>query len=257
MGLSTDGVTSRLAAGGFIAAAEEAAELVAAAGGDDARLEAMLARRLQGEPLAWVTGSAELCGLRVHVDPGVYVPRWATELVAERAAALLPDEGVAVDLCTGSGAVAAVLQARHPGARVVAGDIDERAVDCARRNGVDARVGDLFEAIAAELRGFVDVVVAVTPYVPHDELEHLQRDTFAYETALAYDGGADGLAVVRRVLGDARRWLRPGGSVVLELGGDQPAELDEELARLGYLDAVVLRDDDGDVRGLSAAWAAA
>ena len=256
MVLSLDDVVARLAAAGFIAADEEAAELVAAAGGDDKRLSAMLARRLEGEPLAWITGTAELCGVRVRVDPGVYVPRWATELVAERAVALLPDAGIAVDLCTGSGAVAVVLRTRRPDARVVAGDIEERAVATARRNGVDAHVGDLFDAIPAELRGFVDVVIAVAPYVPSDELGTLQRDTFTYETALAYDGGDDGLDVVRRVLRDARRWLRPGGSVVLELGADQPAQLSAELARLEYDDVEVLRDADGDVRGLSARWGA-
>jgi release factor glutamine methyltransferase len=97
--------------GGFVAAAEEAEELLTAAGGDAERLEAMVARREDGEPLAWITGSVAFCGSTVAIHRDVYVPRWHTELVAERAAELLPDGGVAIDLCTGSGAVAATLRA--------------------------------------------------------------------------------------------------------------------------------------------------
>jgi release factor glutamine methyltransferase len=241
-----------LARAGFIAAEDEAAELLAAAHGDETRLHAMLQRRLTGEPLAWITGHARFCGIDVTVDPGVYVPRWHSEQLALRAAARLPENGVAVDVCTGSGAVAAVLSARRPRARVVGSDLDERAVTCARRNRVEAYRGDLFDPLPAELRGRVDVVTGVVPYVPTAELPLLQRDTFSFETPLAYDGGDDGTAVLRRVLAEAPAWLRPGGAVVLELGGRQPALLAEELARLGYAPATVLVDEEGDVRGIEA-----
>ena len=101
--------------GGFVAADEEARELMDAAAGDPARLEELVLRRETGEPLAWITGFVAFCGLQIVVHPDVYVPRWHTELVAERAAARLPEDGVAIDLCTGSGAVAATLRARRPG----------------------------------------------------------------------------------------------------------------------------------------------
>src|SRR4051794_37235078 len=120
---------------GFVAADEEAAELVEAAGGDRDRLDALVARRLTGEPLAWITGWAEFCGERITIHPGVYVPRWQTEPMARRALERLPDGGTAIDLCTGSGAVAAVLSAKA--ARVVASDLDPKAVACARANGVE------------------------------------------------------------------------------------------------------------------------
>ena len=107
---------------GFVAAEEEAAELLAAPGD----LEAMVARRLTGEPLAWITGTAPFCGLWIRVDPGVYVPRWQTEALAWRAVERLPTDGVAIDLCTGSGAIAKVLMTHRPGARVVASDVDPR-----------------------------------------------------------------------------------------------------------------------------------
>jgi release factor glutamine methyltransferase len=242
----------RLAAAGFVAADAEAEELEARAGADAALLEALLARRLAGEPLAWVTGGTRFCGRRLHVDAGVYVPRPHTELLAARAVARSPAAGAAVDACTGCGAIAATLAAERPGARVVATDIDERAVACARRNGVDARLGDLLAPLPATLAGAVDVVVAVVPYVPTPELRLLQRDTFAFESPLAYDGGADGAVLLRRLVTEAARVLRPGGALLLELGGDQACLLAPDLAREGYGDVAVLVDTDGDVRGVEA-----
>ncbi|MCW2984929.1 MAG: methyltransferase [Conexibacter sp.] len=236
--------------GGFVAAQEEAAELLARAGGDGELLDALVARRLTGEPLAWITGSVEFCGLSVRIDPGVYVPRWHSELLAERAAAALPEHGVAVDLCTGCGAIAAVLAARRPSARVVAADVDPRAVACARANGVDAVTADLLPPSLAA--GTVDVVVGVVPYVPTGELGLLQRDTFTFETPLAYDGGEDGCAILRRAIAGAAGVLRRGGVLLLELGGDEASLLSGDLAGAGFTDVVVLRDEDGDVRGVEA-----
>ena len=245
-------LVARLEAGGFVAAEEEAAELEAAAGGDAGRLEAMLARRLTGEPLAWITGSAPFCELQIRVDPGVYVPRWQTEQLARRAAALLPETGLAIDLCTGAGAIARVLTAARPDARVVAADLDERAVACARANGIEAYQGDLFEPLPAGLEGRADVVVAVVPYVPTPDLPLLQRDTFTFETTRSYDGGPDGLHILRRVAAGARDFLRPGGVLLLELGGDQAELLRADLEQAGYGDVAVLSDEDGDVRGIEA-----
>src|SRR3954447_21225901 len=150
-----------LARNGFVAAEGEADELIAGAGGDEARLQAMVARRLTGEPLAWITGTVEFCGLEVIVHPGVYVPRWQTEPMARRALARLPEHGAGIDLCTGSGAVAKVLQRKA--ARVVACDLDPRAVANARANGVEAYAGDLFAPLP-EIAA--DVISGVVPYVP-------------------------------------------------------------------------------------------
>jgi release factor glutamine methyltransferase len=245
-------VEERLAAAGFVAAGEEAQELAAAAGGDDGRLEAMLRRRLTGEPLAWITGRADLCGVQVRVDPGVYVPRWQTEPLAERAAERLPAEGLAVDVCTGSGAVARVLSVRRPGARVIATDVDRRAVACARANSIDALLGDLLAPLPGDLGGRVDVIVGVVPYVPTPELGLLQRDTFTFESERSYDGGPDGAALLRRVVAESPPLLRPGGALLLELGGAQAEGLRGELARHGFGEVRVLADEDGDVRGIEA-----
>lgn len=247
-----DGLVRLLAVNGFVAAEEEAEELLAAADCDHARLTAMVERRLTGEPLAWITGTAPFCRLWVRVDRGVYVPRWQSEPLAERAAERLPEGGVAVDVCCGSGAIARVLVERRPGARVVACDVDERAVACARANGVDARRGDLLEPVPDELRGRVDVVVGVVPYVPTPELPFLQRDTFTFESPLAYDGGPDGLDLARRVIAQAAPLLRPGGALLLELGGDQACTARETLSAHGYTDVVERRDEDGDLRSIEA-----
>jgi release factor glutamine methyltransferase len=245
-------LTERLADAGFVAADEEAAELVAAAAGDAEVLDALVARRLTGEPLAWITGHVTFCGVEVRIDPGVYVPRWQTEQLARRAVERLPADGTAIDLCTGSGAVAKVLMACRPGARVVATDVDERAVACARANGVDVHRGDLLEPVPRALEGSADVVVAVVPYVPTADLPLLQRDTFTFETPLSYDGGPDGTDLLVRVAAESRRFLRPAGALLLELGGRQAEVLGDALARAGYTDIGVLVDEDGDVRGIEA-----
>jgi release factor glutamine methyltransferase len=246
------GLTELLAGAGFVAADEEADELIARAAGDAALLDALVERRLTGEPLAWITGSVSFCDLEIRVDPGVYVPRWQSEALARRAVERLPADGAAIDLCTGSGAMAKTLMARRPGARVVACDVDERAVACATANGVEAYRGDLFAPLPRALEGRVDVVVGVVPYVPTPELPLLQRDTFTFETPLSYDGGGDGTEILRRVLADSPRFLRRGGALLLELGGEQPDALGDDLAHLGYVDVSVLVDEDGDVRGVEA-----
>lgn len=249
-------LTTLLENAGFVAADEEAEELLEAAGGDAALLDALVARRLTGEPLAWITGTVSFCGVTVRVDPGVYVPRWQTELLAARAVARLPADGVAIDLCTGAGAIAATLLAERPGARVLASDLDERAVACARSNGVDAWHSDLFAALPPVPEGSVDVVVAVVPYVPTPELPLLQRDTFAFESPLSYDGGPDGMTLLRRVVAESPRFLRPGGALLLELGGEQADALASQLAAHGYGEVEVIVDEDGDVRGIQAMYRA-
>ncbi len=190
----------------------------------------------------------------IVVHPGVYVPRWQSLELARRAAARLPADGTAIDLCTGSGAIAAAVGAVRPGARIVATDSDERAVACARANGVEAWPGDLFAPLPASLRAATDVVVSVVPYVPSAELHLLPRDTLAFEDASHYDGGPAGLALLRRVVTEAPAFLRPGGALLLELGGDQADLLRPELDGAGFGSVETWSDEDGDLRGLEATF---
>lgn len=249
-------LSALLSGAGFVAAAEEADELIGRAAGDAGLLESLIERRLSGEPLAWITGQVRFCDLDIRVDPGVYVPRWQSEPLARRAAERLPVGGTAIDLCTGTGAMAKTLQAARPRALIVASDVDERAVACAVGNGVEASCGDLFAPLPSSLRGCTDVIVGVVPYVPTRALALLPRDTLAFESHTSYDGGSDGTDLLRRVLYDSPRYLRPGGALLLELGGDQADALGDDLARIGCSDVAVLVDDEGDVRGIETTWGA-
>lgn len=236
---------------GCVAAVEEAAELVAAAS-DDAVLETFVSRREHGEPLAWITGAVCFCGGTVRVDPGVYVPRVQTEELARRAAALLAGGGAhprAVDLCTGSGAVAVHLMSAVPGATVIAVDSDMLAAVCARGNGVPTIAGDLGEPLA---RHAFDVVTAVAPYVPTADLRYLPADVQRYEPRHALDGGDDGLDHLRRVVASAVDLLRPGGWFLTEVGGDQDRRLAPTLATCGFGPVATWLDEDDDLRGLAA-----
>jgi release factor glutamine methyltransferase len=232
-----------------VAAGDEAAELLSAAP-DAATLEAWVARRERGEPLAWITGYQLFCGQRIRIDPGVYVPRPQSEELARRAAAvLLAQGGPALDLCTGSGAIARHLMAAAPAATVVAADIDRGAVICARSNGVRVVQSDLADAFGG---GQAVVVTAIAPYVPTTALALLPSDVRDYEPALALDGGPDGLEVVRRIAAGARRVLRPGGWLFLELGGDQGPLVASFLTGSGWTSVSTWTDEEGDPRGLSA-----
>jgi release factor glutamine methyltransferase len=140
----------------------------------------------------------------------------------------------------------------RPRAAVVATDIDPVAVACARRNGVDAHLGDLAEPLSSLLHEKVDVVTAVPPYVPHGELHLLPRDVREREPAHALDGGPAGTDVLVRVAEAATRLLRPGGSVLLEIGGDQADEMKVVLGELGLSEIRVHRDDEGQDRAIEA-----
>jgi release factor glutamine methyltransferase len=242
-------VVDRLVAAGCVAAEDEARQFLAAAP-DDATLDAWLRRREAGEPPAWITGATDFAGCRVRVDPGVYVPRPQTEVLVRRAAAVLPARGRAVDLCTGSGAVAVGLAAAVPGATVIGVELDPAAARCARRNGVPVLVGDGADALGGD--GSFDVVTAVAPYVPTDAIEYLPADVRRYEPRSALDGGDDGLDLVRRVIVDAARLLRTRGWLFVEVGGTQDDALAAHLTTHGFAPVDQWRDADGDLRGIAA-----
>ena len=215
-----------------------------AAAGDAGVLESLVRRRESGEPVEWIVGWAPFCGLRVGVVPGVYVPRSQTEVLARAAAARMPRGGTAVDLATGSGAVALVLAgAAGPAGTVVATELDPVAAECARANGVAVHEGDLDATLPPNLEGRVDVLTANVPYVPTTALPLLPRDVREREPLLALDGGDDGLDLVRRVVDLAPRWLRPGGVAFVEIGPDQAGAFPAPPF-------VHHRDDDGDVRAV-------
>ena len=233
-------VVARLRAAGCVFAEEEARLLTAAASGPE--LESLVARRVAGEPLEPLLGWAEFCGLRVAVDPGVFVPRRRTALLVELGADAAPG-AVVVDLCCGTGAVAMALAARIPGAEVHAADVDPAALACARRNlpGHAVHLGDLYAALPAGLRGRVDVLAANAPYVPTAAIATMPPEARDHEPATALDGGADGVDLHRRVAAGARERLAPGGRLLIETSTAQAALTAAAVTAGGLVAEVVHR----------------
>lgn len=273
-------LVARLRAAGCVFAEDEAALLVAEAR-DAAELDAMTARRVAGEPLEQIVGWAEFRGLRIGVEPGVFVPRARTGLlVREAVRALRGGAGsaigamsatgassaigamgvtgatgarpVVVDLCCGTGAVGLAVAAEHPGVALWAVDLDPTAVACARRNAAelgpaDATVllGDLDAPLPAALEGRVDVLVANAPYVPTAEIAHMPTEARDHEPRVALDGGADGVDLHRRVAASAPRWLAPGGHLLIETSVRQAGDTAAACEGQG-LTVRVVHDDDLD-----------
>jgi release factor glutamine methyltransferase len=242
-------VVARLRAAGCVFAEDEA-RLLLAAGGD---LDALVARRVGGEPLEQVLGWAEFAGRRIAVAPTVFVPRRRTELLVSLARERAAGARVIVELCCGAAAVAAVLAADRPDAEVHAADVDPAAVACARRNLDPARVheGDLYAALPDALRGRVELLAVNAPYVPTEEIALMPPEAREHEARVALDGGPDGLALHRRVAAGAPDWLAPGGWLLLETSRHQ-AERSAALATAAGLAAEVVRDDEVDGTAIAA-----
>lgn len=240
-------MTATLRAAGCVFAEDEARLLLDAAR-DPAHLAALVRDRVAGRPLEQILGWAEFRGLRIAVEPGVFVPRRRTEFLVHLAAALLPaDDAVVVDLCCGSGAVAAALAATAPSSTLHACDIDPGAVRCARRNAVTASVhlGDLYDALPTSLHGRVDLLVVNAPYVPSGAIGSMPPEARLHEPRSALDGGADGVDVHRRVAAGAPGWLAPGGHLLIETSDRQAALTSAACARAGLTPRVARCPDLG------------
>ncbi len=227
-------------------------------------------------PLEHVLGWADFCGLRMAVDPGVFVPRRRTEFLVRQAVALVqqaiapagqpaspadqnpapprpagqnpaPPRTVVVDLCCGSGAVGAALAAALGQVELHAADIDPAAVACARRNvaavGGQVYAGDLYDPLPGTLRGSVDILAANVPYVPTGEIGLLPAEARVHEPLMALDGGPDGLGVLRRVSAAAPVWLAPGGHLLFETSKHQARQAVDIVARNGLIPQVVRSDE--------------
>ena len=215
------------------------------------RVRGLAARRATREPLQHITGVAPFRSLELAVGPGVFVPRPETEQVVQFAIdalrAVPSAEPVGVDLGTGSGAIALAMATEVPHARVYAVEKSPEAFAWTRRNvesvgatNLQAVLGDLADALP-ELDGAVDVVISNPPYVPDDAIPR-DPEVRLFDPAAALYGGADGLDVVRVISGVARRLLRPGGTLVLEHGELQGAQIRELLTADGWRAAATHRD---------------
>jgi release factor glutamine methyltransferase len=241
-----ESVVRRLRAAGCVFAEDEARLLLAAAG-MPAELDALVARRVAGEPLEHLLGWAEFAGLRIAVAPGVFVPRRRTEVLVEEAVAMSRPGAVVVDVCCGSAALGVAVATAVPHAELHAADVDPAAVACARANvarvGGQAYEGDLFEALPASLRERIDLLLANVPYVPSDAIALMPPEARLHEPRAALDGGQDGLDVARRVIAAAPEWLAPGGSLLFETGEGQASAALATVTSAG-LDARLVTDDE-------------
>jgi release factor glutamine methyltransferase len=246
-----DALAARLRAAGCVFAEEEAALLLEVTDSPD-ELDALVRRRVAGEPLETIVGWARFAGLQVACASGVFVPRLRTELMVRLAVARLTSPAVdrsgpatVLDLGCGTGAIGAAVANRVRGVRVWAVDVDPAAVACARRNLPPDQVllGDLYDPLPAGLR--FDVVLANAPYVPTDEIALMPAEARDHEHRVALDGGADGLAVQRRAIAGAGGRLAPGGAILVETGRHQAPATARLMADAGLLAEIHTDDEIG------------
>ncbi|UXA16726.1 peptide chain release factor N(5)-glutamine methyltransferase [Mycobacterium sp. SMC-4] len=211
------------------------------------RYRQLIALRAQRVPLQHLTGTASFGPVTVQVGPGVFIPRPETEALLEWASIQpLPAQAVIVDLCTGSGALALALAARHPGARVIAVDDSEQALDYARRNVGDTGI-ELVRAdvtapdLLADLDAPVDLLVANPPYIPAGA--QLEPEVAQHDPEHALFGGVDGMAVIGPIVDAATRLLRPGGYCAVEHDDTTSGQTVELFHRARCFDNVTARHD--------------
>ena len=230
-----------------------------------AKLREMVKRRAAGEPLQYITGEAEFCGLKFVVDRRVLIPRPETELLVETVLeqvkprlTLHASRFTLVDLGTGSGCIAVALAKKVDGAEVYATDSSAEALAVARgnaaRHGVEKKIrflqGDLLQVIPDSLR--VDVLVSNPPYIASGELAGLPKEVRDFEPVQALVAGEDGLKVIRRIVSDASRFLLPDGILALELGAGQRAAVESLCAARGLQVTKVVKDLQGHERVIMA-----
>ncbi len=193
---------------------------------DEIEFGKLVDRRIAGEPLQYLEGSAAFGPFDLVVDARVLVPRPETEGLWEIAQRVIDDPTLVVDLCTGSGALAIALQSSFPAARVIGTDLSGPAIELAQVNGaalapsVEWRQGDLFDALESELAGRVDLLVSNPPYVAAAEWARLPEDV-RREPRMALVSGPTGLEVLQRIATESSVWLSGGAVVACEIGEDQ------------------------------------
>jgi len=210
-----------------------------------ARLAALVQRRLDGEPIAYIVGRREFFGLDFEVSDAVLIPRPDTELIVELALERLPRNGRMLDMGTGSGAIAVAAAHTRPDAHVTALDVSEAALDVARRNAAanGARVrclrSDWFGALQADER--FELIASNPPYIASGD-EHLSQGDLRFEPVGALTDHADGLSALRIIIDGSPRHLEPGGWLLLEHGYDQAASVRALLAGRGFSEVQSWRD---------------
>ena len=211
---------------------------------DEERYRDLLQKRGSHIPLQHLTGTCDFMGLTFQVNDQVLIPRQYTETLVESALSRLKEGARALDLCTGSWCIILSLEKLAPGIRGLGADISAAALAVAKRNrdslGLESDfcISDLFEGI----EGVFDMIVSNPPYIASGKIPGLMEEVRGFEPLLALDGGADGLDFYRRIIKDARDFLKPGGWLGLEIGYDQREAVEELLRRQGFIRTETLQD---------------
>ena len=215
----------------------------------------LIARRLTGEPVAYIVGRKEFWSLPLDVDRRVLIPRPETEILVEEALKVVAASGnlrpEILDVGVGSGAISLALARELKDARICAVDISPEAIALARENAaklgllerISFIVGDMFEAIS----GPVDMIVSNPPYIADEAYESLPDGVRNFEPSLALKGGPDGLHYYGVLIGEGGERLRPGGWLLLEIGADQAAPLRAMLKRSSRYEEIRFRADYGGI----------
>lgn len=216
-----------------------------------AAFRGMVARRARREPLQYILGSQEFCGLDFEVTPAVLIPRHDTEVLVTEALRLAPDAPTVLDIGVGSGCLAVALAKALPSATVCGVDPSAAALVVARRNaarhGVELALseGSLFEPFAGKR---FDLIVSNPPYIPTADLATLQPEVREFEPDTALDGGPDGLAFYRQITAGAPAHLAAGGWLLVEVGIDQAGPVTALFAEHGFGDLFTAKDQNGIAR---------
>jgi release factor glutamine methyltransferase len=192
----------------------------------------LVERRVSREPLQYILGTQEFCGLEFNVNPAVLIPRPETELLVEYVAQRIPvgRQAAIVDACTGSGCIAVAIAQQRPCAQVIATDLSNPSLNVARlnatRHSVSERItwleGDLLGPLAnRELEGGIDVIVSNPPYISEADWATLQPEVRLFEPRGALVAGPQGTELQERLLQEAGQYLSPGGALIMEIGTGQ------------------------------------
>lgn len=231
-------------------------------------LWSLVRQRLDGVPLAHLTGRQRFMGVELLAGAGALIPRAETELLGWHSALLLQQfaesrpRPLAVDLCTGCGNLAIGLAHAVPSARLLCADLSAEAVELARKNvahaglglRVEVRQGDLLEPFDEPgLLGAIDMLVCNPPYISSSKVSHMPTEISGFEPSLAFDGGPFGVRILNRLIQDAPRFLRPGGWLAFEVGAGQGrAVLGRLAASKQFEEALTIQDAQGETRAVAA-----
>ncbi len=232
------------------------------------RLEVLVVQRLSGIPLAHLTGRQRFMGLEMLAGKEALIPRRETELLASAALARLHEmaavneHALVIDVCTGSGNLALALAHQEPTVRFFASDVSSEAIDLARRNArhlgledrLDLRVGDLMEPFnEPRFHAQVDLLVCNPPYISTGRVGRMHREISGHEPPSAFDGGALGISILLRLIRDAPRYVKAGGSLAFEVGAGQGPSVIKRLEVQGaFAQLRLVKDGSGEIRAILA-----